>query len=207
MDMRSRFRGYLPVVVDLETGGFDSATHALLEIAALTLEFDFGRLVVAGRHRWEIVPHPDTQIEPASLKVTGIDLDHPARAGVAEGTAIRELFQMVRRELKRQGCQRAILTAHNAHFDHGFIHTAAQRNAVKRSPFHPFSVLDTVALAALAYGHTVLGEACSRAGIGYVAEQAHSAAYDADVTARLFCKMVNAIGEPLHLRHGDDDRL
>ena len=206
MDMRSRFRGYLPVVMDLETGGFDAATHALLEIAALTLEFDADRLVVADRHRWEVIPHPDTQVEPASLKITGIDLDHPARAGLAEATAIRELFKMVRSELKQQGCQRAILTAHNAHFDHGFIHAAALRNGVKRSPFHPFSVMDTVSLAAVAYGHTVLGEACARAGIGYTAERAHSAAYDADVTARLFCKLVNAIGEPLHLRRNVEEQ-
>ena len=199
MDMRSRFRGYLPVVLDLETGGFDAATHALLEVAALTLEFESDRLVVASRHRWEVIPHPDTEIEPASLKITGIDLNHPERDGVAEAIAIRELFNLVRREIKRQGCQRAILTAHNAHFDHGFVHAAAQRNGIKRSPFHPFSVMDTVGLAAVAYGHTVLGEACARAGIRYAAEQAHSAAYDADVTARLFCELVNAIDGPLHL--------
>ena len=204
MDMRSRFRGYLPVVLDLETGGFDAATHALLEIAALTLEFDADRLVVANRHRWEVVPHPDTEVEPESLKITGIDLDHPERAAVPEDVAIRELFKVVRSELKRQHCQRAILTAHNAHFDHGFIHAVAQRSGVKRSPFHPFSVMDTVSLAAVGYGHTVLGEACTRAGIGYAAEQAHSAAYDANVTARLFCELVNAIGEPLHLRQPTD---
>lgn len=195
MEMKSRFRGYLPVVVDLETGGFDSATHALLEIAVVTLDYECGQLVIGGRQRWQVAPHPRTEVAPASLKITGIDLDDPARQAVAENRAIRELFALVRREIKRHGCQRAIVTAHNAHFDHGFIHAAAQRNGVKRSPFHPFSVMDTVGLAALAYGHTVLGEACARAGIGYASERAHSAVYDAEVTAQLFCAVVNGAGE------------
>ena len=202
MEMRSRFRGYLPVVVDLETGGFDHATHALLEIAALTLDYEGERLVIGGRHRWQVAPHPRTAIAPASLKITGIDLDDPARAAVSENRAIRELFRLVRSEIKRHRCQRAIVTAHNAHFDHGFIHAAADRNGVKRSPFHPFSVMDTVGLAALAYGHTVLGEACSRAGIGYASERAHSAVYDAEVTALLFCAVVNAAGG-IPWRNGD----
>lgn len=194
MEMRARFRGFVPVVVDLETGGFESARHAVLEIAALTLDFEEERLVIASRHRWEVEPHPDTVVEDASLKVTGIDLADPNRSAVAEGAAIRELFRTVRREIKRLGCQRAILTGHNAHFDHAFIHAAAGRNGVKRSPFHPFSVVDTVGLAAVAYGHTVLSEACSRAGIVYHSERAHAAAYDAEVTAKLFCAVVNSVG-------------
>ena len=160
MEMNARFRGYLPVVLDLETGGFDRDVHAVLEIAALTLDFNDDRLAVASRHRWVVAPHPDTTVEAASLRVTGIDLEDPQRAAVAEGQAIRELFKIVRAEIKRQRCHRAIVTAHNAHFDHGFLHAAALRNGVKRSPFHPFSVIDTVGLAAVAYGHTVLSEAC-----------------------------------------------
>ncbi|MYD95869.1 MAG: ribonuclease T [Gammaproteobacteria bacterium] len=192
MTMKTRFRGYLPVVVDLETGGFDSDIHALLEIAAVTLDFDDQRLVAHRQHRWAVIPHPDTAVEEASLKVTGIDIDDPAREAVTELDALRGLFRMVRGEIKRHGCQRAIVTAHNAHFDHGFIHAAAKRSGVKRSPFHPFSVIDTVALAAVHYGHTVLSEACGRAGIAFDAERAHSAAYDAQITAELFCAVVNA---------------
>lgn len=192
MTMKTRFRGYLPVVVDLETGGFDSDIHALLEIAAVTLDLDDRGLVVHRQHRWAVIPHPDTAVEEASLKVTGIDIDDPARDAVSELDALRGLFRIVRAEIKRHGCQRAIVTAHNAHFDHGFIHAAAKRSGVKRSPFHPFSVIDTVALAAVHYGHTVLSEACGRAGIPYDAERAHAAAYDAAITAELFCAVVNA---------------
>lgn len=192
MTMKTRFRGYLPVVVDLETGGFDDSVNSLLEIAAVTLDFKEERLVVRGRHRWAVAPHPGTVVEEASLKITGIDLDDPSRGAVSELAAVRGLFRLVRSEIKHHGCHRAIVTAHNAHFDHGFIHAAARRTGVKRSPFHPFSVVDTVALAAVHYGHTVLSEACERAGIGYDAERAHSAAYDAEITARLFCAVVNA---------------
>ena len=192
MTMKTRFRGYLPVVVDLETGGFDNAVHSLLEIAAITLDFEDQRLFVRDRHRWAVAPHPDTLVEEASLKVTGIDVNDPARGAVSELEAVRGLFRVVRAEIRRQGCQRAIVTAHNAHFDHGFIHAAARRSGVKRSPFHPFSVVDTVALAAVHYGHTVLSEACRRAGIDYDADRAHSATYDVDVAAALFCAVVNA---------------
>ncbi|MCE2461822.1 MAG: ribonuclease T [Pseudomonadales bacterium] len=190
--MKTRFRGYLPVVVDLETGGFDDTVHSLLEIAAVTLNFEHQRLVASGRHRWAVTPHPDTAVEEASLRVTGIDLNDPARGAVPEHEAVRGLFRVVRAEVKRHGCQRAIVTAHNAHFDHGFIHAAATRSGIKRSPFHPFSVVDTVGLAAVHYGHTVLSEACGRAGIDYDADRAHSAAYDAEITAALFCAVVNA---------------
>ena len=192
MQMNARFRGYLPVVLDLETGGFDRRVHAVLEVAALTLDMVDGRLSVAGRHHWAVTPHPDMAVEEASLRVTGIDLADPDRTAVAEALAVRELFQVVRAELKRHRCQRAIVTAHNAHFDHGFLLAAAERNGIKRNPFHPFSVMDTVGLAGVAYGHTVLGEACRRAGIAYNADRAHSAVYDAEVTARLFCQVVNA---------------
>ena len=192
MHMNARFRGYLPVVLDLETGGFDHRRHAILEVAAITLDMVDDRLRAARTHRWAVTPHPNTSVEAASLRVTGIDLSDANRGAVSEEVAVRELFHVVRRELKRQHCQRAILTAHNAHFDHGFLLAAADRNGVKRNPFHPFSVMDTVSLAGVAWGHTVLSEACHRAGIPYDADRAHSAVYDAAVTARLFCAATNA---------------
>lgn len=192
MQMNARFRGYLPVVMDLETGGFDHRHHAILEIAVRLLDVVDNRLVISDRHSWSVLPHPDTAVEAASLQITGIDLTAPDREGVDEHTAVRELFRVVRAEVKRQGCQRAIVTAHNAHFDHGFLHAAAARNGIKRNPFHPFSVMDTVSLSGVVYGHTVLSEACRRAGIAFDADRAHCAAYDAEVTARLFCAVVNA---------------
>ena len=97
----------------------------------------------------------------------------------------------VRQELRETGCSRAILVGHNAFFDLAFLNAAVARNAIKRNPFHPFSNLDTVTLAALAYGQTVLARAAAAAGIPWNSDEAHSAIYDAERTAELFCKVVN----------------
>ena len=195
--MAKRFRGFLPVVVDVETSGFDSERHGLLEIAALTLRFDDGTLVIDGRHRWPVRLFPKALINPDSLRVTGIDMNDPARRAIPEAEAIKQLFKTARASIKSHGCHRGVLVAHNAAFDAGFLHTAAKRANVKRNPFHPFSTLDTAALAAVAYGHTVLREACARAGIAYDKDQAHGALYDAERCAMLFCEIVNGWGDAL----------
>ena len=190
-EMSARFRGFLPVVIDLETGGFDKDVHAVLQIAAVSLEFSAGSLLIDQVRSWNVIPHPETEVEEASLRITGIDLADPDRNALSEEEAVRELFRFVRLEVRRNGCERAVLTAHNAHFDHGFVTIAAERNGVKRNPFHPFTVIDTASLAAVAYGHTVLSEACARAGIAFEGGRAHSARYDAEAAARLFCLIVN----------------
>lgn len=190
-DMKSRFRGFLPVVIDIETGGLDPTVHSILEIAVVKLRLEGETLQPAQGHDWSVVPHPATRMEEASLKITGIDPDDPERKAISEQRALQELFRLVHQEMREQDCQCAILTGHNAHFDLGFIEHGIKRNNVKDNPFHPFSVFDTVALGGLAFGHTVLGELCARAGIAYDADQAHSALYDARITAELFCHIVN----------------
>lgn len=191
--MAARFRGYLPVVVDVETGGFDCAQHALLEIAAIPLELDAdGRLVPGAVHHANIAPAPGTTLDPKSMDVTGIRVGHPLRGEVDERAGLDRIFIPVRAAAKRQGCQRAILVGHNAHFDLGFVNAAVARVGHKRNPFHPFSVFDTVTLAAVAYGQTVLARAAVAAGLGWDAAEAHSAIYDAEQTAKLFCAIANA---------------
>ena len=189
--MAHRFRGFLPVAVDIETSGFDARRHGILEIAAITFGFYDRELVIEQRRRWAVQPFAAAAIDQASLKVTGIDLDDHDRGAMSEKIALTELFKLVRKDVKRHGCQRAILVAHNAAFDAGFLHKAVERTKVKRDPFHPFSALDTASLAAVSYGHTVLSESCSRAGIPYEKEKAHNALYDAERCALLFCKVVN----------------
>lgn len=189
--MSNRFRGFLPVAVDIETSGFDANRHGILEIAAVTFEFLNGELVIDQRLRWAVRPFAAAAIDQASLKITGIDLDDHDRGAIGEKNALTEMFKVVRKAVKRHGCQRAILLAHNAAFDAGFLRKAVERTRVKRDPFHPFSTLDTASIAAVAYGHTVLSEACARAGIPYEKDKAHSALYDAERCALLFCKVVN----------------
>ncbi|KAF1718964.1 ribonuclease T [Pseudoxanthomonas wuyuanensis] len=191
--MARRFRGYLPVVVDVETGGFDCNRHALLEIAAVPIDLDDdGRFVLGETASAHLQPAPGTEIDPKSLEVTGIVLDHPFRFAKPEREALDHIFAAVRLAVRKHGCQRAILVGHNAHFDLGFLNAAVARVGHKRNPFHPFSVFDTVTLAGVAYGQTVLARAVQAAGFEWNAEDAHSAVYDTEQTARLFCKIANA---------------
>ena len=188
----SRFRGFMPVIVDVETGGFNCATDALLEIAAVFVRFNAaGDLEPSGQHRYIVKPFEGSRLDPASLQVTGIDPFHPLRPAIDEGDALRALFQEVRKEMKPTGCTRAVLVGHNSFFDLQFLNAAVERTGIKRNPFHPFSSFDTATLAGVAFGQTVLSRAVTAAGFEWQDEKAHSALYDADMTARLFCTVVN----------------
>lgn len=190
--MANRFRGFLPVVVDVETGGFDSKTDALLEIAAVLLRFDTeGRLCRGVTVAHHVMPFPGANLEPAALQVTGIDPHHPLRPAIPERDALQRVFREVRNEMKTAGCTRAVLVGHNAHFDLGFLNEAVTRCEIKRSPFHPFAIIDTASLGAVALGQTVLARAVQAAALRWDESAAHSAVYDAEVTADLFCEIVN----------------
>jgi len=187
-----RFRGFLPVIVDVETGGFNSATDALLEVAAILVRLNpSGDLELGERFRYLVKPFEGSRLDPASLQITGIDPFHPLRPAVDEGEALRALFNEIRKEIKEQQCNRAILVGHNAFFDLQFINAAVERTKIKRNPFHPFSSFDTVTLAGVAYGQTVLGRAVTAAGFEWNDDNAHSALYDAEKTGELFCTIVN----------------
>jgi ribonuclease T len=187
-----RFRGFLPVVVDVETGGFNPARDALLEIAACIIRMDdFGRVFVAETVAFNVEPFEGANIEPKSLEITGIQLDSPLRMALPEKEALRRISQPVRKELRTTTCQRAILVGHNSFFDLSFLNAVIERTDFKRSPFHPFSSFDTATLAGLAFGQTVLSRAVQAAGIDWNEAEAHSAIYDTEKTAALFCSIVN----------------
>ncbi|HLS98136.1 MAG: ribonuclease T [Porticoccaceae bacterium] len=188
----NRFRGFLPVVVDVETGGFNAREHALLEIAAVTLDMtEDGQLVRRETIAAAVIPHPDLAIEQAALDFTGINPADPNRQALPEKEALNHIFHKVRECVRENDCTRAVIVAHNAHFDLGFVNAASERAGIKRNPFHPFSCFDTATLAGLAFGQTVLARACAAAGIPFSNREAHSAAYDAEKTAELFCQIVN----------------
>ena len=138
-----------------------------------------------------VAPFPGAELDPRSLDLTGIDPDNPLRGALSERAALDHIFNGVRQAVREASCTRAILVGHNSGFDLGFLNAAALRVAHKRNPFHPFSSFDTVALAGLAYGQTVLAKAVDAAGLSWDARQAHSAIYDAEITAALFCTIVN----------------
>ena len=187
-----RFRGYLPVVVDIETSGFNAKKHALLEIAAIIVEFDANKdLVITESHSTHVLPFKNAELDEAALKFNGIDPYHPFRMAVEEEEALKLLFNPIQKAIKRNGCRRAILVGHNPAFDLGFLNAAIHRTKIKRSPFHQFSTFDTATLGGLVYQQTVLSKVIKSAGLEWDDNKAHSALYDAEKTAEVFCKIVN----------------
>jgi ribonuclease T len=187
-----RFRGYLPVIVDVETAGFNHNTDALLEVAAVIIDMDSdGLLYSRDSVQVNVAPFEGANLEAAALEFTGIDPFAPERMAVSEREALEKVFKPIRRAVKASGCKRAILVGHNAAFDISFVNAAVHRTQHKRNPFHPFSTFDTATLAGLAFGQTVLAKACQAAAIAFDNREAHSALYDAEKTAELFCYIVN----------------
>jgi len=196
--LASRFRGFLPVVVDVETAGFNANTDALLEIAAVLLEIDAGgQWQLKSTHACHVQPFPGANLEQAALEFNGIDPDHPLRFALPEREGLKKIFDPVRAAVKDSGCTRAILVGHNPAFDLGFLNAAVSRTGIKRNPFHPFSCFDTATLGGLAYGQTVLSRAVQKSGLEWNSNEAHSAIYDAEMTAQLFCRIVNLWGPPV----------
>ena len=187
-----RFRGYFPVVIDVETAGFNANTDALLEIAAVTVKMDEqGILHPDLTFHYHIDPFEGANLEPAALEFNGIDPTCALRGAIEESAAMKELCKGVRKAQKDANCQRSVIVAHNATFDQSFVNAAIARCNIKRTPFHPFVSFDTTSLAGLSLGQTVLVKACRTAGIHFDQKEAHSALYDAQKTTELFCYMVN----------------
>jgi ribonuclease T len=192
--MVRRFRGFLPVVVDIESGGFRPETDALLQIAAVLIEIEpNGQLRRGETHSYHVRPFENSRLDPASLLVNKIDPWHPLRPAIGEDDALHRIFRAVRTAIRGYGCRRAVLVGHNAAFDLAFLNAAVVRTNIKRNPFHPFSCFDTATLAGAALGQTVLAKAMAVAGLEWDKSQAHSASYDAERTAELFCLICNLL--------------
>jgi len=190
--LNMRFRGYLPVIIDIETAGFNPKKNAMLEIAAVIVELNGNaELEITERYSTHVIPFKNSELDEAALKFNGIDPHHPFRMAVEEKEALHMLFSPIRHAVKRNNCTRAILVGHNPAFDINFLNAAIQRTQIKRSPFHPFSTFDTATLGGLAYQQTVLAKIAQAAGLDWDNEKAHSALYDAEKTAELFCMIVN----------------
>lgn len=192
MNIKKRFDGYLPIVVDIETSGVDVNKNAILEIAAVSVDFnDSGLLVPQEDFACHVTPFEGARLDEKALQVTGIDPFHPFRFDVPESDALTQLFEFVSKAIKATGCRRAVLVGHNAHFDLSFILMAAKRCKISQLPFHAFTVFDTATLSGLAFGKTVLAKALRAARLGFNEKEAHSAIYDAKQTAALFCLIIN----------------
>ena len=195
MTLKERFRKFLPVIVDVETAGFNAQTDALLEIACIPILLDEQGIFYAGEAlNAHIEPFEGANLEPSALAFTGIDPNNPMRKAIAEDekTALRRIFKGLKEVRRTEECRQCVLVGHNAHFDLAFLNAAVLRtNSKSHNPFHNFSVFDTVTLAALAFGQTVLARACKAAGLEFDGNNAHSALYDTQKTAELFCHILN----------------
>ncbi|CAL4042453.1 Ribonuclease T [Buchnera aphidicola (Takecallis arundicolens)] len=191
-NLNNRFRNFYPVVIDIETTGFNYKIHALLEIAVITLTMDKnGWLKKSKTIHFHIKPFLGSLIDTSSLLFNKIDPFNPLRQAVDEKEALRCIFDIIYQEMKFNKCHKSILVAHNAHFDHKFLMEATKRCKIKHNPFHKFVTFDTATLSGLAIGQTVLAKACQAIGLSFDNHQAHSALYDTLQTANLFCTLIN----------------
>ena len=190
MQIKDKVRGYLPVVVDIETGGFDENINPMLEICAVIIGLKDDIFYQKQIIHFHINPFTGSKIETSAIEFNGIDVDNPLRQAVSEKIALKQIFSEIKNELTLQNCTRSILVGHNAFFDLGFLKAATTRTKLK-TPFHLFSTIDTVSLGALVYGETVLAKLVQNANIDWDNNQAHSALYDTQKTAELFCKIFN----------------
>ena len=189
--IKERFRGFLPIVIDVETAGFEASQDALLEMAAVVIELNEHQEFQCGESfHYHIKPFDGANLDKEALAFNKIDIHHPFRFAVSEKDALEDFFPRIKAHVKQQDCQRAVLVGHNAWFDLSFLNAATERTEVK-SPFHRFTSFDTATLSGLVYGQTVLSKALVAAGLDYSAKDAHSAVYDTKQTAKLFCKILN----------------
>ena len=189
--IKRRFRGFLPVIVDVETAGIDPQKNALLEMCVVLLTMREDGLFTPKEHHFEhILPFKEAELDPKSLAFNGIDPYQPLRFALDEKEALQRLFAPIHQALRESQCSRAVLVGHNAWFDLLFVKEAIKRTGLK-SPFHAFTCFDTATLAGFVYGQTVLAKAVKAAGLDFDANEAHSAIYDAKKTAELFCIMMN----------------
>ncbi|QCI17020.1 ribonuclease T [Buchnera aphidicola (Aphis helianthi)] len=203
--LSNRFRNFYPVVIDIETAGFNPKTDAVLEIALITLKMDkLGWLHKENTLHFHIKPFKGSIINADAIAFNKIDPFNPLRGAISEKLAIESILETVKKGIKIEGCRKSIIVAHNASFDHNFLMEVIQRVKIKQNPFHPFVTFDTATLSALVVGETVLAKACKAIGLTFDNNQAHSALYDTLQTANLFCELVNRWkrlgGWPINIR-------
>ncbi len=90
-----RFVVFLPVVVDVETAGFNAQTDALLEIAAIPIIYnEEGQFVPGQAYHAHINPFEGANLDRRSLDFIGIDPSNPMRMAMAEDekTSIQTYF-------------------------------------------------------------------------------------------------------------------
>lgn len=192
--IHEKFRSFLPIVIDIETGGIDPEKDALLELAAIIVLTDHvGNLVPQNNvNAYHILPFEGANINPKALEINQIDPYHPFRFAITEKELLIDLSKIINHALEVYKCKIGVLVGHNAWFDLSFLKSAMRRTNIKLQ-LHDFTTLDTATLSAATYGQTALAKALAAAKIPFNQKESHSAIYDAQKTAELFCKIINNI--------------
>lgn len=188
--MRKKLGNYWPVVIDLETSGVVSDKNAILEVAAIPLEFNSGSWGYSEIWHEHIIPFEGAEFSPEAMAVHGIDADHPFRMAISEAAWLTNWQNQLAEVAGKNKCQRCMLAGHNAHFDLNFVMAAVSRCSIN-IPLHKFTCFDTATMGAYMCNETVLPRILRKSGIKYNSDSAHSAVYDTKVTADLIIKWLN----------------
>ncbi len=165
------------VVFDTETTGLSAAEHELIEIAGVKMR------------RGEIVDTFAELIRPEhaiSAKIT--ELTHITNEMVADRPDVRAVLPRF-----REFCEGAVLVAHNAEFDMGFLSVQAARIGVER-----FSqpVIDTLALARAVFpGDRNHRLKTLTQKYNVTLTQHHRALADAEATGRVFYGLLDDLAK------------
>ena len=179
-------------MIDCETSGLNPDQHALLEVAYACLDFDDQQSILSPgiAETFHILPFEGASFDPSSMAIHKIDPYYPLRFAEEESVILKKLTAFVEARTKMAGYKRALLVGHNSWFDLAFLNKAYNRHNMK-SPFHQFTSCDTATLSGFLLKETVLAKALYKAHIHYDPKEAHSALYDAKLTAKLVCWLWN----------------
>ena len=164
------------VVFDIETTGFSPVNNRIIEIGAVKVEK--GKIT----DRFSSFVNPDVPIPFEIEKLTGINDSMVMDAPFIE-QVLPEFLAF---------CGGAVLVAHNASFDMGFIKENARRQNMARE----VTYVDTVGIARILLPHQAkhtLDAVAKTLGISL--ENHHRAVEDAEATAEIFVKFIPMLKE------------
>ena len=203
LPMQNRFRGFMPVVIDVECGGFIPYRCTVGNCRSVVGDSGDGSLAAWGNWRYHVQPFP----APTSNGVTrcdGLSILFTRYAQRFQRRSAHAIVQEISQAMKDNDCTRAILVGHNACFDLNFLNAAVARTEIKRNPFHPFSSFDTATLAGVAFGQTGYRSRFKRPESLGIRTNAFGA-YDAQQTADCFARSANeGTGDVADQEAGDE---
>lgn len=166
------------IVFDLETTGLSAAEDRITEIGAVRLSG--GRVT----ERFNTFVDPQRPIPPKITQLTGIT-DEMVKGAPKEAEALRQFYDFC-------GGERAVLVAHNAPFDTGFVRAAARRQRME----YDFVSVDTVPICRKLFPQLKnhkLDTVAAHLKVGDFNH--HRACDDANILAEIYKKLIEQMKE------------